>query len=103
MMSSAIGHVIKTGTSLTSKMLYTYKFSGKKEETIEIDTELANRSQKMRERTEYMGSIKFLSSAYNHYNFVSSVNVLSSLGHIEILHIFNDAPDLIVSKKILKS
>ena len=97
MQSSAIGHVIITGTSLTTKMQYTYKFSGKSEETIDIDTELANRSQKLRERTEYIGFIKFVSSAYNHYNFASSGSFISSLGHVETKLDVNNAPDLMVT------
>lgn len=93
MASSAIGHVIFTETSLRSKMQYAYKFSGKKEETIEIDTELADRSQKLRERTEYTGSLKFISSAYNHYNFLAGSSFISSLGHIETKLDVNNAPD----------
>lgn len=96
MMSSAIGHVTKTGTSLTSKMQYTYKFSGKKEETIDVDTELANRSQKLRERAEYVGTIKFVSSAYKNFNFLSSGSYISSFGHIETKLGFNNSPDLTV-------
>lgn len=101
MKSSALGHVIITETSLTTKMEYTYKFSGKNEETIEIETELANRSQKLRERTEYIGLLKFLSSAYPHYNFASGISFISSLGHIETKFDVNNAPDLIVSKFLL--
>lgn len=94
MASSAIGHVILTETSLTTKMQYAYKFSGKTEETIDIDTELANRSQKLRERTEYIGSMKFVSSAYTSYNFASQSSFISSLGHIETKLDINNAPDL---------
>lgn len=96
MQSSAVGHIIITETSLTTKMQYSYKFSGKKEETIDIDTELANRSQKLRERTEYIGSLKFVSSAYNHYNFASKSSLISSLGHVEAKLEVNNAPDLMV-------
>lgn len=95
MKSSAGGHVVLTGTSLRSDMTYTYKFSGKKEETIEINTEMADRSQKMRDRTEYTGSIKFLSSAYKHYNFVTSSTFIRSLGHVETRVDVNNAPDLV--------
>lgn len=98
MQSSAVGHFIKTETSLTTKMQYTYKFSGKKEETIDIDTELANRSQRLRERTEYTGMFKFVSSAYNHYNFASGLTFISSLGHVEMKFDVNNAPDLTVSR-----
>lgn len=96
MLSTAVGHIIITETSLTTKMQYTYKFSGKKEETIDIDTELANRSQKVRERTEYTGLFKFISSAYSHYNFASSFSLLSSFGHMEAKFDVNNAPDLAV-------
>lgn len=98
MQSSAVGHVILTETSLITRMQYTYKFAGKKEETIDIDTELSNRSQRLRERTEYNGSLKFESSAYNHYNFASGVSFISSLGHIETKFEVNNAPDLVVGK-----
>lgn len=96
MASSAVGHVILTETSLTTKMQYVYKFSGKKEETIDIDTELANRSQKLRERTEYTGLMKFVSSAYTNYNFATAGSFISSLGHVETKVDINNAPDLMV-------
>lgn len=94
MMSSAFGQIIRTETSLNSEMQYTYKFSGKKEETIDVSTEIANRSQKLRGRTEYIGSFKFISSAYTNYNFYSYASFLSSLGHIETRFDLNNAPDL---------
>lgn len=96
MKSTSIGHLIKTETSLATKMQYIYKFSGKKEETIDIDAELANRSQRLRERTEYSGRFKFVSSAYSHYNFASGVTFISSLGHMETKFEVNNAPDLTV-------
>lgn len=95
MLATASGQIIKTQTSFTTKMLYVYQFSNKKEETIEIDTELANRSQKSRARTEYNGKLKFVSSAYNHYNFASDLTFLSSLGHVETKLELNNAEDLI--------
>jgi hypothetical protein len=94
MMSTCSGHVIISETSLTTKMQYTYKFSGRKEEAIDVDTELANRSQKLRERTEYVGSFKFISSAYSHYNFASGISFISHLGHAETKFEVNNAPDL---------
>lgn len=100
MMSSTTGHLIRTGTSMTSKVQYTYTFSGKKEETIEIDTEIANRSQKNRGRAEYVGSTKFVSSAYNNYNFYSAASFISSLGHLELKLDLNNAPDLKVRLKL---
>lgn len=39
MSSSAVGHVIKTETSLTTKMQYTYKFAGKPEQTKDFANE----------------------------------------------------------------
>lgn len=98
MSSSAIGHIIKTETSLTTKMQYSYKFAGKPEQSIDIDTELANRSQRLRERTEYTGLLKFVSSQYPQYNFALNTGFISSLGHIEIRCDMNNAPDLIVIK-----
>lgn len=97
MASSASGHVIITQTSLTTKMLYAYRFSGRQEETIEIDTEMANRSQKLRERTEYIGTSKFVSSAYPQYNFASGLTFISSLGHVETKLEYNNAADLLVN------
>jgi hypothetical protein len=102
MLSSTIGHVIKTATSLTPKFQYTYKFSGKKEETIDIDAELANRSQKNRGRTEYVASLKFLSSAYQSYNFHSLASFISSLGHLELKLDLNNAPDLQVRFDVIQ-
>lgn len=97
MQSSVFGHCIKTDTSLTTQMQYTYKLSGKKEEMIEIETELANRSQRLRERTEYTGLFKFVSSAYGHYNFASGFGFISSLGHVEMKFDINNAPNLEVN------
>lgn len=97
MLSTAFGQVIKTENSLTTKMQYSYKFSGKKEETIEIDTELANRSQRLRERTEYNGLVRFNSSAYENYNFATKLSFISFMGHVETKVDINNAPDLIVS------
>lgn len=95
MLATANGQFSKTPTSFMTKMLYTYQFSGKKEETIDIDTELANRSQKSRARTEYNGILKFVSSAYSNYNFASGFSFLSSLGHVETKIEINNAEDLI--------
>lgn len=103
MSSSAIGYIIKTETSLTTKMQYSYKFAGKPEQSIDIDTELANRSQRLRERTEYTGLLKFVSSQYPQYNFALNTGFISSLGHIEIRCDVNNAPDLIVIKMMQRS
>ena len=97
MASSATGQVLSTATSLRSQMQYSYKFSGKKEETIDIDTEWADRS--LKQRSEYIGSVKFVSSAYNHYNFLTSGSFISSLGHVETKIDINNSPDLDVSFK----
>jgi hypothetical protein len=97
MLSTAFGQIIRTENSLTTKMQYSYKFSGKKEETIEIDTELANRSQKFRERTEYHGLVRFNSSAYENYNFDTKLSFVSFMGHVETIIDINNAPDLTVS------
>lgn len=95
MFATANGQILKTQASFNTKMLYTYEFIGKKEETIEIDTELANRSQKSRARTEYEGIFKFNSSKYRNYNFASGFTFLSSLGHVETKIEINNAEDLI--------
>lgn len=95
MRSSALGSVVKTETSMRSGMTYSYKFSGKKEETIEINIELADRTQKIRDRTEYSGSLNFKSSAYPNYNFITSATYIRSLGHLETRVDINNAPDLI--------
>lgn len=95
MLATANGQFVKTQASFMTKMAYTYQFKGKREETIEIDTELANRSQKSRGRTEYNGIFKFVSSAYSNYNFASGFTFLSSLGHVETKIEINNAEDLI--------
>lgn len=95
LMATAVGQISKTPKSFMTKMFYTYQFTDKKEETIEIDTELANRSQKSRARTEYNGILKFVSSAYSNYNFASGFSFLSSLGHVETKIEINNAEDLI--------
>jgi hypothetical protein len=64
----------------------------KKTETIEIELELANRSQKL--RAEFHGLLKIKSSAYPQFNFVSDGKVINGMGHAEGLINFNNAPDL---------
>lgn len=62
-------------------------------ETVEIEGELSNRSQ--RTRTEFLGSLKLNSTAYKQFNFASNLSFVSLLGHIETNVNFNNAPDLI--------
>lgn len=73
------------------------QFSGGQSETIDVEAELANRSQKNKARNEYNGALKFVSSGYSYLNYASTVLFLSASGHIEASFTINNAPDLIVS------
>lgn len=61
-------------------------------ESVEIEGELANRSQKS--RTEYAGAFKVNSTAYPQFSFASNLSFISLLGHIETKLSINNALNL---------
>lgn len=68
------------------------QFLEAKREYIEIEGELANRSEKS--RSEYDGLLRLNSTAYPKFNFASHMKFLSMVGHIEAKLELNNAPNL---------
>lgn len=122
MQSTLNGYVIKSEASVNTKLAFVYQvwrklfylnffnnlnfftqFTGTKQETIELESSLANRSQRLRGKHEYEGSSKFASTAYPYLNFASEFRFLSSaMGHMETVLKINNAPDFVVSGLLFK-
>jgi hypothetical protein len=92
LLSRVNGTLALTDTSTRLKATLLYKFSGQKQETVDILLELANRSQRLE---NYIAALTFESSSYPNYNFFSNASFISSrMGHAELRLDFNNAPDL---------
>jgi hypothetical protein len=59
-----------------------------------LETSLANRSQRLRGKFDYDGSMKLVTSAYPHLNFASKLKFISAMGHMECVLDINNAPNL---------
>lgn len=68
------------------------QFQEAKREYVEVEGELANRSDRL--RSEYNGFVRLNSTAYPKFNFASRMTFLWMLAHIEAKLDFNNAIDL---------
>ncbi|XP_055713060.1 uncharacterized protein LOC129807664 isoform X2 [Phlebotomus papatasi] len=87
------GYITETEASVSTKLAMEYRFLDQKVERLEFQGDIANRSQKA--RTDYQGSAKLKTTAYEKYNFASNMKYVSAMGHAEWRLNFNNAKDLI--------
>lgn len=90
--SKLLGYITKTSASVSTNLNLIYQFKSRPEESVKIEGELANRSQ--RGQMEYNGNLKVETTAYPTYNFAFDSKYISALGHIDWLLQLNNAPDL---------
>lgn len=93
------GYFTKTTASISTKLNMKYQFLDQKQETVEIEGELANRSQ--RGQVDYEGNTKLQSSAYPQFNFAFDTKYIAAMGHMDWVLRLNNAPDLIDSNYTL--
>ncbi|GAB0088507.1 uncharacterized protein DMENIID0001_029540 [Sergentomyia squamirostris] len=87
------GYVTETEASLSTKATIEYRFLDQKIETVEFQGDIANRSQKS--KTDYQGSAKLKTTAYEKYNFAGNMRYISAMGHADWRLNFNNAKDLV--------
>uniref|UniRef100_A0A7G3AUB2 Putative lipoprotein n=1 Tax=Lutzomyia longipalpis TaxID=7200 RepID=A0A7G3AUB2_LUTLO len=87
------GYITETEASLSTKLAIEYRFLDQKVERVDFQGDIANRSQKG--RTDYQGSAKLRTTAYEKYNFASNMKYVSAMGHAEWLLNVNNAKDLV--------
>lgn len=91
--SRLMGYVTRTTASLTTNLNLKYHFQSRQEESIFIEGEAADRSQ--RGQQELNGNLKIQTTAYPQFNFAFNSKFISALGHIDWLLQLNNAPDLV--------